>query len=69
MALCQVKLATVDLPKVRRCRLEHQVERLECLRVIRLENVVKLDDVTVLGELAQDEHLTEHSFGIGYIRK
>ena len=69
VSLCQVKLSSVDLPQVRWCGLEHQVQRLESLRVIRLENVEKLDDVTMLGELAQDEHLTEHAFGISYIGK
>ena len=69
VALCQVKLSSVDLPKVWRGRLKHQVQRLESLWVIGLENIVKLDDVTMLGELAQDEYLTEHTFGIGYIRE
>ena len=69
MALCQVKLPSVDLPQVGWCGLEHHVQRLEGLRVFRLKNVEKLNDVTMLGELAQDKHLTEHAFGIGYICK
>ena len=69
VAFCQVELAAVDLPEVGGRRLEHQVQRLECLRVLRLEDVVELHDVAMLGQLAQDEHLTEHALGIGNIRE
>ena len=69
MALSQVKLPSVDLPQVRWRGFKHHVQRLESLRVIRLENVNKLDYVTMLGELAQDKDLSEHAFGISYIRK
>ena len=69
VALRQVELTAVDLPEVGGCRLKHQVQRLECLRVLRLEDVVELHDVTMLGQLAQNEHLTEHAFGIGHIRE
>ena len=69
MALSHVKLPSVDLPQVRWRGFEHHVQCLESLRVIRLEDVNKLDYVTMLGELAQDENLAEHAFGISYIRK
>ena len=58
VALRQVELTAVDLPEVGGCCLKHQVQRLECLRVLRLEDVVELHDVTMLGQLAQNEHLT-----------
>lgn len=69
VALCEEKLATIDLSQVGGRRLKDQVECLEGCWVRGLQDVVQLDNVAMVLEAAQKHYLSQLALGVGDICK
>ena len=66
VSLGKVKVTPENFSQIRWRGFKYQIQIFETLRVIRFEDIVEFDDVSVTFQKSQENDLSELSFGIMY---